>query len=126
MRSKNFHDENTEMADGSIANGKYILETIYASKMPIGISSRMKEQFVFFDWTLERGISYYLFSDGYIDQFGGPNGRKFMKKNFKRLILEIQDYPMNKQKELLEENLKSWMGQSPQIDDILVMGIRTD
>jgi serine phosphatase RsbU (regulator of sigma subunit) len=124
--SKNFHEDNMEMADGSMANGKHILETIYASKMPIGISSRMNENFVFFDWNLERGISYYLFSDGYIDQFGGPKGRKFMKKNFKRFILEIQDYPMNKQKELMENNLKAWMGQSPQIDDILVMGIRTD
>jgi serine phosphatase RsbU (regulator of sigma subunit) len=122
----NYKDENAETQEGSITDGKYLLETIYASKMPIGISSRMNESFVFFDWTLERGISYYLFSDGYIDQFGGPDGRKFMKKNFKRFILEIQDYPMNKQKELLEQNLKSWMGQTPQIDDILVMGIRTE
>ena len=49
-----------------------------------------------------------------------------MKKNFKKLILEIQDYPMTRQKELLDKNLKDWMGQSPQIDDILVMGIRTE
>jgi len=49
-----------------------------------------------------------------------------MKKKFKRLILEIQDYPMTRQKELLEKNLRDWMGQSPQIDDILVMGIRTE
>lgn len=124
--TKNYHDDNMEMADGSMSNGKYLLETIYGSKMPIGISSRMNEKFDFFDWNLEKGISYYLFSDGYIDQFGGTSGRKFMKKNFKRLILEIQDYPMQKQKELLEQNLKDWMGQSPQIDDILVMGIRTD
>jgi hypothetical protein len=48
-----------------------------------------------------------------------------MKKNFKRLILDIQDYPMDKQKEVLDNNLKEWMGHSPQIDDILVMGIRT-
>lgn len=124
--TKNFHDENMEMPDGTMSNGKYLLETIFASKMPIGISSRMNENFAFFDWKLEKGISYYLFSDGYIDQFGGPDGRKFMKKNFKRLLLEIQDYPMKKQKELLDKNLKEWMGQSPQIDDILVMGIRTE
>jgi serine phosphatase RsbU (regulator of sigma subunit) len=94
--------------------------------MPIGISSKMDENFVFYDWELEKGVSYYLFSDGYIDQFGGPHGRKFMKKNFKKLILEIQDFPMKRQKEILEERLKEWMGQTPQIDDILVMGIRTD
>jgi hypothetical protein len=121
-----YKDDSTEMSDGTMSNGKYLLETIFASKMPIGISSKMNEGFVFYDWVLEKGISYYLFSDGYIDQFGGEHGRKFMKKNFKKLILEIQDYPMNKQKELLEENLRNWMGQTPQIDDILVMGIKTE
>ena len=121
-----YNDENSEITDGSISDGKYILETINASKMPIGISSKMNEKYVFYDWNMEPGVSYYLFSDGYIDQFGGPDGRKFMKKNFKRIILEIQDYPMTKQKELLEENLKSWMGTTAQIDDILVVGIKTD
>jgi serine phosphatase RsbU (regulator of sigma subunit) len=121
-----YAEDSDERPDGSMSDGKYLLETIYASKMPIGISSRMNEDFVFYDWTLEKGISYYLFSDGYIDQFGGDHGRKFMKRNFKKLILEIQDYPMNKQKEILEKNLKDWMGQTPQIDDILVMGIRTE
>ncbi|MCX6335154.1 MAG: triple tyrosine motif-containing protein [Bacteroidia bacterium] len=121
-----YDDESVEKPDGSMSNGKYLLETIYASKMPIGISSRMNEDFVFYDWNLEKGISYYMFSDGYIDQFGGEHGRKFMKKNFKRLLLEIQDYPMTRQKELLEKNLKDWMGHCPQIDDILVMGIRTE
>ncbi len=121
-----FRPDSPEKSDGSMSNGKYLLETIYASKMPIGISSRMNEDFVFFDWNLEKGISYYLFSDGYIDQFGGDHARKFMKKNFKRLILEIQDLPMTRQKEMLEKNLSDWMGHSPQIDDILVMGIRTD
>jgi hypothetical protein len=120
------NDDSIEMADGSMSNGKYLLETIYASKMPIGISSKMNEEFVFHEWSLEEGISYYMFSDGYIDQFGGPKGRKFMKKSFKRLILDIQDYPMSKQKELLDNNIKLWMKNSPQIDDILVMGIRPE
>ncbi len=122
---KNYKEDSYEMPDGSMSNGKYLLETIYASKMPIGISSRMHEEFVFYEWNIEKGISYYLFSDGYIDQFGGAHGRKFMKKNFKRLILHIQDYQMEKQRDLLEKNLIDWMGPSPQIDDILVMGIKT-
>ncbi len=124
--AKNYKTDKSELPDGSMSDGKYLLETIYASKMPIGISSKMHEDFVFYDWKLEKGISYYLFSDGYIDQFGGQHGRKFLKRNFKRLLLEIQDYPMSKQKELLEQALIDWMGSSPQIDDILVMGIRTD
>ena len=55
----------SEIPDGSMSDGKYLLEVIHASKMPIGISSRMNEDFVFYDWKLEKGISYYLFSDGY-------------------------------------------------------------
>jgi hypothetical protein len=121
-----YNSESPESIEGSMSNGKYLLETIYASKMPIGISSRMDEKFVFHDLTLEKGISYYMFSDGYIDQFGGGHGRKFMKKNFKRLLLDIQDFPMNRQKEILEKTLRDWMGNTPQIDDILVMGIRTE
>lgn len=124
--AKNWHEDSVEMADGTMSNGKYFLETIFASKMPIGISSKMDEKYVFHEHPLEKGISYYLFSDGYIDQFGGPNGRKFMKKSFKRFILDIQDFPMVKQQELLDENLKEWKGKGPQIDDILVMGIRTE
>jgi serine phosphatase RsbU (regulator of sigma subunit)/ligand-binding sensor domain-containing protein len=123
---RNRKEESAEDSDGVLSDGKYILETIRASKMPIGISSKMNEEFVFHVDPLERGVSYYLFSDGYIDQFGGPNGRKFMKKNFKKLILEIQDHSMTEQRELLEKNLTDWRGLSPQIDDILVMGIRID
>lgn len=111
--------------EGSMSDGKYILETIFASKMPIGISARMDESFELHEWNLEKGVSYYLFSDGYVDQFG-VNGRKFMKKNFKKLLLEIQEYPMKKQKEILEKRLAEWMGDTHQIDDILVLGLRTD
>jgi serine phosphatase RsbU (regulator of sigma subunit) len=123
---RNYNSDDKETQDGLISNGKYALETVLASKMPIGISPRINEKFVFNDWPIEPGYSYYLFSDGYIDQFGGPDGRKFMKKNFKRLILDIQDQPMSIQKELLDQNLKSWIGAGHQIDDILVLGFRTD
>jgi serine phosphatase RsbU (regulator of sigma subunit) len=123
---RKYKDNLAEMPDGSMSDGRYLLETIYASKMPIGISSLMNERFIFYDWKLEKGLSYYLFSDGYIDQFGGDHGRKFMKKNFKRLLLEIQDYPLARQKEVLENRLEEWMGKTQQIDDILVLGIRTE
>ncbi len=120
-----YREDSPELPEGSMSNGKYLLETVSANKMPIGISSKMQENFTLHEWDSAEGVSYYLFSDGYVDQFGGINGRKFMKKNFKRLILEIQDYPMAEQKELLDKNLIEWMGESTQIDDILVLGIRT-
>ncbi|MBE0675272.1 MAG: SpoIIE family protein phosphatase [Bacteroidales bacterium] len=117
--------KNASNDDGAMSNGRFLLETIPASKMPIGISARMNENFALHEWKLEKGVSYYLFSDGYVDQFGS-NGRKFMKKNFKKLLLEIQEFPMKKQKEILEETLAKWMGDTPQIDDILVLGLRTE
>lgn len=58
------------------------------------------------------------------DKFVGEHRRKFMKKNFKRLILDLQNYPMNIQKERFEKNLLDWRGPMPKIDDILVMGIK--
>ena len=122
---KNYSNEDYNPAEGTMSNGRYLLETVFASKMPIGISARMNENFALHRWKMEKGISYYLFSDGYVDQFG-TNGRKFMKKNFKKLLLDIQDYPMNKQKEILEETLAQWMGDTPQIDDILILGLRTE
>jgi len=115
-----------ETEEGSLSNGKYLLETVAADKMPIGISSKMDKAFKQTEWKLERDYSYYLFTDGYIDQFNGNTGKKFMKRNFKKLILDIQDYPMSKQKEILEERLLSWMGSSPQIDDILVVGLKAE
>ncbi|MGE4290258.1 MAG: tetratricopeptide repeat protein [Salinivirgaceae bacterium] len=70
---------------------------------------------------------FYLFSDGYIDQFGGDNGRKFMIKNFREMIAEIYQWPMEQQKEHLEKELKSWMGTKyNQIDDVLVIGFKLD
>lgn len=109
---------------GELCNGEYMLETIDADRMPIGISSRMGQSFTMHSQKLEEGATYYLFSDGYSDQFGGDYGRKFLKKNLKKLILEIQGVPVKQQKDLLDKRLVDWMGDMDQVDDILVMGIR--
>ncbi len=70
----------------------------------------------------------YMFSDGYIDQFGGQEGGKFMKKRFKKLLESIWKLPMDAQELALEQTLNEWTHQPektyPQTDDILVMGIR--
>jgi len=66
----------------------------------------------------------YLFSDGYVDQFGGKDNKKFMYRRFRYLLMTIYRFPVNDQKSILEENIKTWMGNTPQIDDILVMGFK--
>jgi len=66
----------------------------------------------------------YLFSDGYVDQFGGADYKKFMYRRFRYLLMTIYRFPVDDQKSILEENIKTWMGVTPQIDDILVMGFK--
>ena len=70
--------------------------------------------------------SYYMYSDGYQDQFGGKSNKKFMRKNLKNLLLSIHELPFQEQKNILENTITEWMqtANSPQIDDILVMGFR--
>ena len=66
----------------------------------------------------------YLFSDGYPDQFGGKDGMRFLKKNFKLLLTEIHSLPMAKQREKLDSALTLWKGKYKQVDDILVLGVK--
>lgn len=72
----------------------------------------------------------YLFSDGYVDQFGGDKGKKFMTKNFKELLVQNSHLPMAKQKEILNFTLENWknnhQGVTEQIDDVTVMGFRVN
>ncbi len=73
---------------------------------------------------LEKGDTVYLFSDGYADQFGGPNGKKYKYNQFKNLLLDVQNLSMADQKALLDRNIEEWRGKLEQVDDILVMGIK--
>jgi serine phosphatase RsbU (regulator of sigma subunit) len=73
---------------------------------------------------LQEDDMLYLFSDGYVDQFGGSENKKFMYRRFRYLLLTIHRFPMEDQKSILEENIKTWMGGTAQVDDILVMGFK--
>jgi serine phosphatase RsbU (regulator of sigma subunit) len=73
---------------------------------------------------LKDGDNLYLFTDGYTDQFGGDGEQKFLKKQFKQLLLEIANKPMDKQKELIDSIFKKWKKGHDQTDDILVVGIK--
>ena len=74
---------------------------------------------------LDTDTTLYLFSDGYQDQFGGPKGKKFLRKRFRELLKEIHEMPMSDQHLVLEQTLDSWMdGDIEQTDDVLVLGLR--
>lgn len=76
------------------------------------------------DFTLEKGDQFYLFSDGYTDQFGGENIKKFNRKRFRNLLTSISDKKMKYQKKELQLTLQNWMGKHEQIDDVCVLGIK--
>lgn len=68
--------------------------------------------------------SFFLFSDGYQDQFGGDKGFKFLTSNFKDLLIKIYDEPILEQKAQLYESMENWRGDYPQTDDILIIGFK--
>ncbi len=99
------------------------LQVIKADKMPIGAHFRM-DPFTNHIIKVQSDDILYLFSDGYIDQFGGENDKRFTQKRFKELLLSINNKSIIEQKEKLDKTLTKWQGKSDQIDDVLVMGIR--
>jgi serine phosphatase RsbU (regulator of sigma subunit) len=105
-----------------IRNGELIL--YQANKFPIG--SYIGEKVGFDNHTIQLvpGDQIFIFSDGYADQFGGPNGKKFMVGNFRKLLAQIAPLPSGEQKEKLDQTLLSWQGAQEQVDDVLVIGVK--
>ncbi len=106
------------------SNSGYTLMHINPDKMPIGIYEQETKPFTNNEIQLKKNDSIYMFSDGYVDQIGGPARKTFRSKYFKELLLDIQDKPMKVQKSVLVEKLEAWQGDVEQIDDILVVGIK--
>lgn len=73
---------------------------------------------------LQEGDLLYLFSDGYADQFGGPENKKFMYRRLRHILLTISKYPLNDQERILDETIASWMDGHDQIDDMMILGVR--
>lgn len=97
---------------------------IDADRKSIGGVSYQDNTFSKQELEIEAGDALYLFSDGYVDQFGGENGKKLKSKPFKELLLSIHSLNMNDQREKLKEAFEKWRGNLEQIDDVCVMGVR--
>lgn len=95
-----------------------------ADKMPVSYHQKRNVPFTRHDVHLQPDDRLYLFSDGYVDQFGGDKGLKLLAKKFKELILQVHQRPMPEQEKFLEKAIKDWRGERPQLDDILVIGLR--
>ena len=94
-------------------------------KQPIGEFDNL-QPFTTRTIVLQPNDTIYIFSDGYVDQFGGEKNKKYGSKRFKQLLLSIQNRSMNDQKEIIEKEITKWMSGSnnDQIDDICVFGVR--
>jgi serine phosphatase RsbU (regulator of sigma subunit) len=104
-----------------IRNGE-VIET-KANKQPIGQFDDSKP-YTTHSFDLEKGDAIYIFSDGYVDQFGGERGKKFKSKAFRELLLSIQDKTMEEQKITIDKVFETWKGNLEQIDDVCVIGLR--
>jgi serine phosphatase RsbU (regulator of sigma subunit) len=101
------------------------LKEIKGDKFPIGIfMGEELHKFNNHEIELTEGDTVYIFTDGYADQFGGVNGKKFKYKPLQELIMSIQSKGMAEQMEILSEKLNDWKGELEQVDDILLIGIR--
>jgi serine phosphatase RsbU (regulator of sigma subunit) len=105
-----------------IRDGK--LEVIRGDRSSVCVVYDNSDPFTMKEIDYRKEDVLYLFSDGYQDQFGGEHDRKYFIHRFYTLLLDIHRKPMVKQKEALEANLKEWMRDNVQTDDITVMGIR--
>ena len=94
------------------------------SRYPIGFYHDVVKHFEQEEIKVKEGDMLYLFSDGYADQFGGEEGKKFNKKNFKELLLSINDMAIEEQKAFLEYSILNWRQKQLQTDDILVFGLK--
>ena len=113
----------------SAYNSFYIIRnsevlTCKADKMPVGKGHDDSLLFTYNEIALQKGDTIYTFTDGFADQFGGPKGKKFKYKQLETVLLNIQNEPMQKQKEILLQKFTNWKANLEQVDDMLVMGVR--
>ena len=105
-----------------IVNNDHTLYEIRGDRFPIG-HQQSKLRFSCYTLELKKGDRIYITTDGYTDQFGGPNSRRFQKKRFRELLLDLAIVDMPDQLQLFEHNFLAWKGNIEQIDDICVIGM---
>jgi len=107
-----------------IQNGE--IQQIKGDRNPIGgLQTEKKRVFTSHTIKVNKPSWFYIFSDGFIDQFGGSKGRKFLIANLRKLLMEIHKKPMIEQRQILDDAFNEWIGEKhKQIDDVLVIGFK--
>ena len=106
-----------------VRNNGDVVEDIKGCKQSIGLSNN-PVPFVTHEVELSSGDCVYLFTDGYADQFGGPKGKKYKTRAFKKLLQSACKEPIYQQKKIIEKTLNDWKGKLEQVDDICVIGLK--
>ncbi len=104
-------------------NTKDLIE-VKPTKASIASFTEFNFKYVSHEFVLAAGDTVYLTTDGFPDQFGGPDGRKFMTKNMKAFLLEIYTLEMGQQQNHIENKINEWKGNLEQVDDLLVIGLK--
>jgi serine phosphatase RsbU (regulator of sigma subunit) len=100
------------------------LKVINGDRMPIGIYNDELVPFTSKELAFKENDIIYLFTDGYVDQIGGPHRKTFKSKQFKELLKEIHQKPLKEQRSILREEHEIWRSGQEQIDDILILGVQ--
>ncbi len=101
------------------------LEIIKGDRMAIGGShKRLERKYTQHTITVKKPTTFYILTDGYTDQFGGDESRKYSMKNLTDLLLSIHQKTMTDQREILEREFETWKGKGEQIDDVLIIGFK--
>jgi serine phosphatase RsbU (regulator of sigma subunit) len=107
-----------------IVRNKEIIE-IKADSIAIGSYTEIQRQsYTNHSLQLQKGDTIYVFSDGYSDQFGGPDGKKFKLNQFKTMLLNLNGVSMQQQQIALERSIEEWRGVLQQVDDMLIIGVK--
>jgi serine phosphatase RsbU (regulator of sigma subunit) len=93
-------------------------------KMPVGKHDKDAESFSLQTVNLQKGDIIYTLTDGFSDQFGGENGKKYMIKTLKQLLLQIASLTMQEQQQKLAQEFTNWKGENEQVDDVCIMGVK--
>jgi serine phosphatase RsbU (regulator of sigma subunit) len=107
----------------TVENEDYYLQEIKGDNMPVSIHDKM-EDFQLKTIDTQNICDIYFTSDGYADQFGGKHHRKFNKKRFKKLLLDVSGKESNTQYNVIKNKFEEWKGHIQQTDDVLVFGLK--
>lgn len=110
-----------------IRKGQNEVEEIKGTKKAIGgLTTILDPSFDSHEIKLQQGDTFYIFSDGYADQFGGERKKKLTTKKLKQILLTIHNQPMYQQQKKLDSFIEEWRAEEEQVDDILIIGVKLD